>query len=261
MKHGHLLQIMAVGAMLGCAPFASAQPPQQPPAGGPPAQGRGGPPPPMTNLQVLPKDMPRPEVITRMQGFRQGLGVECAYCHIDEGRGGRTDYASDEKPPKATARVMMRLTEEVNTKLASGLGKASPVTVGCITCHRGVPIPKQLPAILTETASAKGTPAAIAEYRELRTKFYGGMAYDFSEGALINFGGAAAATKPDDAIQWLQLNLEFYPKSVRTYLSMAQIYSRKPDKDNAIKSVEKALEIEPENAQAKRLLDQLKSGH
>jgi cytochrome c-type biogenesis protein CcmH/NrfG len=87
------------------------------------------------------------------------------------------------------------------------------------------------------------------------------MAYDFSEGALINFAGATAAAKPDDAIQWLQLNLEFYPKSVRTYLSMAQIYSRKQDKDNAIKSAQKALEIEPENAQAKRLLDQLKSGH
>jgi hypothetical protein len=260
MKHSHLFRIVFLGAMLALAPRANAQPPQQQAPAGPP-QGRGGPPPPMTNLQVLPKDMPRPEVIARMQLFRQGLGVECAYCHIDEGRGGRTDYASDEKPPKITARVMMRLTDDVNAKLASGLGKANPVSVGCITCHRGVSIPKQLPAILTETAAAKGTPAAIAEYRDLRKQYYGGMAYDFSENGLIAYANGAAAAKPDDAIQWLQVNLEFYPKSARTYLALAQIYSRKQDKDNAIKSVEKALEIDPENAQAKRLLEQLKSGH
>jgi tetratricopeptide (TPR) repeat protein len=268
MKRSHLFQVIAqamalMGAVLILAASADAQPPPQqpPPAQGQP-QGRGGPPPAPKNLQVLPKDTPAQEVNARMQVIGQSLGVRCEYCHIDEpGPNGRRDMAADDKPPKNTARVMMRLTEDINTKLASGLGKANPVSVGCVTCHRGVPIPKQLPAILTETATDKGTPAAIAQYRDLRKQYYGGMAYDFSENALIGFANRTAAAKPDDAIAWLQLNLEFYPKSVRSYLAMAQVYNRnKQDKENAIKNVEKALEIDPENAQAKRMLDQLK-GH
>jgi tetratricopeptide (TPR) repeat protein len=265
MQRSHLSQdighAIIVAAALAVAAPASAQPPQQPPPTAPP-QVRAGSPPPVTNLQVLPKDMPRQEVVARMQLWRQALGVECAYCHVDEGRGGRTDFAADEKPTKNTARVMLRLVMDINTKLASGLGKASPVEVGCITCHRGVPIPKQLPAILADTTTDKGTAAAIAQYRDLRKQYYGGMAYDFSENALIGIATRTAQAKPDDAIQWLQLNLEFYPKSARTYLALAQVYSRnKQDKENAIKSAEKAVELEPDNQQAKRMLDQLKSGH
>ena len=64
-----------------------------PPAGTPP-QGRGNQQPPQ-NLQVLPKDMPRQQVVQLMQGFTGALGVRCEYCHVDEGRGGRQDYAAD----------------------------------------------------------------------------------------------------------------------------------------------------------------------
>jgi tetratricopeptide (TPR) repeat protein len=269
MKRSQLFQAIAqpiafMGAVLILAASVEArQPPQQPPTAQGQPQGRGGPPPAPKNLQVLPKDTPAQEVNARMQIIGQSLGVRCEYCHVDEpGPNGRRDMSADEKPTKNTARVMMRLTEEINTKLASGLGKANPVSVGCVTCHRGVPIPKQLPAILTDAAADKGMPAAIAQYRDLRKQYYGGMAYDFSENALIAFANRTAAAKPDDAIQWLELNLEFYPKSARSYLTMAQIYSRnKQDKENAIKNAEKALEIDPENAQAKRMLDQLKSGH
>lgn len=250
---------LAIGAT---ASLASAQPPQPPPLAQGQPQGRGGPPPAPKNLQVLPKDTPAQEVSARMQVIAQSLGVRCEYCHVDEpGPNGRRDMSADEKPTKNTARVMMRLTEDINTKLASGLGKANPVSVGCVTCHRGVPVPKQLAAILTDVAADKGMPAAITQYRDLRKQYYGGMAYDFSETGLIAFANRIAAAKPDDAIGWLQLNLEFYPKSARSYLALAPIYSRKQDKENAIKSLEKALEIDPDNAQAKRMLDQLKSGH
>ncbi len=64
--------------------------------------------------------------------------------------------------------------------------------------------------------------------------------------------------KPDDAIAWLQLNLEFYPQSSRSYALLGAVYGAKKDTDNAMKSFEKALAIDPQNAQAKRQLDQLK---
>src|SRR3954467_674794 len=70
-------------------------------------------PPAPTNLQILPKDMPRDQVIQTMQQFTQALGVQCNYCHVQEGRGGRNDMASDEKAPKKTARQMMVFAREL----------------------------------------------------------------------------------------------------------------------------------------------------
>jgi hypothetical protein len=112
-----------------------------------PVQGRGGPPPTPQNLQILPKDIARAELLATMRGFTAGLGVQCNYCHVQEGQGGRNDFATDEKPPKKTARVMMQMTEHVNETLATGLGKpAADVTkVQCATCHRGEAIPKTPP--------------------------------------------------------------------------------------------------------------------
>jgi Tfp pilus assembly protein PilF len=56
----------------------------------------------------------------------------------------------------------------------------------------------------------------------------------------------------------MNLNLEFYPKSSRSYQMMAQAHQRKNDKDAAIKDLEKAVELDPNNAQAKAQLQQLK---
>src|SRR5262245_37030671 len=83
------------------------------------AQGQpgGAPPPPPANLQVLAKDMPRPQVIQVMQTYTAALGVECNYCHVQEGRGGRNDFAADDKATKKTAREMMKLTRDINDKV------------------------------------------------------------------------------------------------------------------------------------------------
>src|SRR5947207_14906927 len=92
-----------------------------------PASAGGQPPPqpPMTNLQIIPKDTPRPQVVQAMQAIAASLGVQCNYCHVFEGRGGRNDMASDEKPTKKAARGMMLLTREINEKLPPVLGKSS----------------------------------------------------------------------------------------------------------------------------------------
>ena len=75
----------------------------------------------------------------------------------------------------------------------------------------------------------------------------------------LNMAQAAlGADRPDNALAWLNLNLEFYPKSSRTYQIMAQLHQKKNDKDAAIKDLEKAVEMDPNNAQAKAQLQQLK---
>jgi len=245
---------LALGTLLLTASGATAQTPAAT-TGGQPAQ------PPMTNLQIIPKDTPRPQVVQAMQAIAASLGVQCNYCHVQEGRGGRNDFATDEKPTKKAARGMMLLTREINTKLPAAVTKSpeAATRVGCATCHRGVPIPKQITDIVTEAAANGGPTAGLAKFRELREKFYGGQSYDFSETGLLQVAQRAnAASKADDALAYLQANLEYYPKSSRSYLLMSQIHDAKGDKTAAIKDLEKAVELDPNNAQARMQLENLK---
>lgn len=236
---------------------------------------------PPKNLQVIPTDTPRPALIPIMDEFAQALGVQCSYCHVGPQGGcpptpqgvATCDFITDTLRTKQVARQMLRMVEEINAKVPAAVNKsASDATkVECVTCHRGVVIPKQLNEILEHTASDKGIQAAISQYRDLRQLYYGGQSYNFSENNLITLARPSVAAPPgtppgtppsmnklDESLAWLQLNLEYYPKSVRTYLSLAQAYQRRNDKAAAIKSLEKALEIEPGNAAAKRQLDDLK---
>src|SRR5438067_5854150 len=151
-----------LGLLFLAASTAGAVAAQQPapPAGPSTATGqRAAGPPPLSNLQIFPKETPREQVIAAMQRFTQALGVQCNYCHVQEGRGGRNDFASDEKQPKKTARQMMILSRDLNEKLPSVVGKPANETtrVGCSTCHRGDPIPKQITDIVPD-AAAHGAP-------------------------------------------------------------------------------------------------------
>ncbi len=245
--------VAAVGITVFLAAGAAAQ---TPPA---PAQ-----PPPLTNLQVYPKDIPRPQLIATMQGFVAALGVQasggCGYCHV--GTAPQFEFASEANPKKNVARKMILMSREITAKLPEVTGKpaAEVTSLRCATCHRGVAVPKLLPDILTETSTKSGTAAAVQQYRDLRAKYYGGQSYDFSENALVAAAAPLiAANKADDAIAWLQLNVEFYPKSSATYAALGQAYARKNDTANAIKNYEKAVELDPNNQPAKRQLEQLKA--
>jgi tetratricopeptide (TPR) repeat protein len=156
---------------------------------------------------------------------------------------------------------MMLMVRDINPKVAAAVGKSAEAAtrVGCVTCHRGVAIPKQLAEILDQTTMEKGTQAAIAQYKDLRKQYFGAQAYDFSEGSLVTYAQRATqANTPDDAITWLQVNLENFPMSSRTYAGLSQAQRAKNDTAAAIKSLEKAVELDPQNAQLKRQLDQLK---
>ena len=100
-----------------------------------------------TNLQVLPKDIPRAELVGIMRGFTRALGVRCDHCHVGPGPATLEgfDFASDGKETKKVARVMMRMTQEINTRLLPQTGRSPLTEVRCMTCHRGVAKP-ELPA-------------------------------------------------------------------------------------------------------------------
>lgn len=232
-----------------------------------PQGGRGGGPqvPTPKNLQFFPKDMTGQQILPIMQNFNAALGVNCTYCHNSEPPvdNPKNDFASDEKETKKKARVMLVLARDINMKLQSELGKpANQLTnVQCVTCHRGVAIPKQLVTIMMETAAKDGINKAVQQYQELRKQYYGAQAYDFSDVTLFNAATQSlAANKPDDALAFSQLNLAYHANSARTYQVMAQAYQRKMDKDKAIQALEKAVQIDPMNQGFKNQLQQLKAG-
>ena len=109
------------------------------------------------NLKVLPKDWTRPQVIQVMQNFTAALGVGCDFCH-DLKQGQPPDFASDDKKEKDMARAMMKIATDLNANLPKALGMEPKDTtrVQCITCHRGVPEPKQIGEILSKTSAEKG---------------------------------------------------------------------------------------------------------
>lgn len=211
------------------------------------------------NLQVLPKDWTRAQVVAVMQNFNAALGVGCDHCHVMN-QGQPPDFASDDKGEKAAARAMMKFTGELNTNLVAALERpATDVTrVGCITCHRGVPLPKQLSEILARTSADKGFPAAATQYNELKAKYYGAQAYDFTDAGLIATAQPLVPARVDEAIQFLNLNLTLFPQSARTYVALANAQVAKQDTAGAIASLEKAIAIEPNNAAVRRQLDGLR---
>ena len=119
-----------------------------------PQQGGGAPPPPLQNLQVFPKDTPRAQVVTAMQGFSAALGVTCNHCHVFNGPGDpMNDFVGDNKPTKNTARAMMRMVTDMNAKVPEAVGKPADqaARVTCAMCHRGATTP-------TVAAGSPGAP-------------------------------------------------------------------------------------------------------
>jgi hypothetical protein len=144
--------VSVLGVMIFSGSLLTAQAPA---AGG--GQRAGGAPAPMKNLQVLPKDTPQPQVVAMMRVFNTALGVNCDHCHVWTKPGAPTnDMAADTKTAKAVAREMMRMTSDVNTRLAAAINKPADqiAKVECATCHRGASIPA-----LPPPAAAPGTPA------------------------------------------------------------------------------------------------------
>ena len=97
------------------------------------------------NLKVLPKDISSKDLSRIMiDDFEDGLGVSCAFCHAQGKDSLRVDYASDAKPEKQIARLMMKMTAGINSKffkVKHAMIGDSILVVKCVTCHNGQPHP------------------------------------------------------------------------------------------------------------------------
>ncbi len=235
---------------------ATAQPAKAPAAAAEASEG-------FKNLQVLPKDISEEALHDTMRGFAGALGVRCLACHVgDETKPMQTwNWASDDKPEKATARVMMKMTQDLNSKWITQVKlKAGEerVQVACATCHHGKMQPRSLQDVLTGTMADKGVDGAVARYRELRDKYYGRDAFDFGEQPLNQMAERLANDKKmADALTLLNLNAEMNPKSGRVQMMIGETQLAAGAKDKAIEAYRKAVELDPKNERAKRKLDEL----
>ena len=178
--------------------------------------------PPYENLQVLPADISRSQLNEIMLGNLRGLGLRrlagegCLYCHVGDLERPRTewDYASDAKPMKEKARVMLAMVQAINDEYLERLDHRldEGFTVTCATCHAGRTDPRPLPNVLWAAYEAGGIDSATARYRGLRERYFGSDAYDFRVSVLPAIAMRMANNGTiDDAIALAALNIEANP--------------------------------------------------
>jgi hypothetical protein len=210
----------------------------------------------LVNTQVIPHNTPVPQVLAMMRGFTGALGVRCEYCHVER-EGGPPDFPLDDKRTKRTARLMMRLVQQINDSTLSRIPErpTPAVAVTCATCHRGVARPKPLADIVTEAVAGSGLDSAVRAYRALREQYYGRASYDFGENSLNAAAQALlAARRADDALGVLRLNAEFFPNSAGVAGQMGEAYLAKADTANAIAMYRQALLRDPNDRLARQRL-------
>jgi hypothetical protein len=274
-----------IGAALGALVLASSAVAQGGGGGG----GGGGNQAAPENLQVLPKDMPRQQVVAIMQSFRNALGVQCAFCHAERegaapggapaggppaggggapggaapgggGGGPPLNYALDTKDQKKTARLMFKMMDSINNvylKMMPTRDPSAPVPVNCYTCHRGVSKPMTIDMVLAQQIEKFGVDSAIAKYRSLRTDVAAGR-YNFTETPVTQAAQRLASQqKYDEALKLLQMNAEFNPTSTTVDYQIADVMINKGDKDAGIARLRAILQKNPNDRQARQRLTQL----
>ncbi len=178
------------------------------------------------NLHVLPKDISEKALNRAMIRNLSGLGLPrrqnegCLFCHVGdmEKPVDDWDFASDAKPTKKKARVMMAMVEAINEEHLGQLDDriAPSLKVTCYTCHAGRTDPRPLPDILLAAYEEGGIASTIEKYRSLRARYFGADAYDFRVRVLSGVANRLAALgSSDDAVALAALNDEVYPHDPR----------------------------------------------
>ncbi len=110
--------------------------------------------------------------------------------------------------------------------------------------------------VLHKTTAEKGIEAALAQYRDLKSRQ--AKVYDFGEPELNTLGyQLLRERKLKEAVEIFKLNVEAYPKGFNTYDSLGEAYMVSGNNDLTIENYKKSLELNPENTNATEMLKRM----
>lgn len=214
-----------------------------------------------TNLKVFPPNIGKRDLMGAMKEFSAALGVKCHHCHVMKVPGdfNSIDWASDTLPEKDEARGMMQMVGQLNNRLLPQATGKPGGRVQCVTCHRGLADPRTLDLVVLESVKDYGSEAGVERYRSLREQYYGSGSYDFGPMVLVDVATTLGQSMGDTegALVILDLNTEMNPDHGPSYYMKSQIQVLTGDKDGAVANARKALELDPGNEAARKLLEQL----
>jgi tetratricopeptide (TPR) repeat protein len=219
----------------------------------------------LRNLQYFSPDITRDSLVQVMRRFSLSLGVRCQYCHVGgdgvsfEG----VEFDSDADPDKRKARFMLRMVDTINRSMLPMMtDRDEPgYEIECKSCHRGRPKPELLTDVLRRTLDEAGLDSTAATYRRLREGVAINGMFDFGEWETNLLAERLEGEgRLRDAIGIYELNAEYYPRSVSIAMSLGQLYEEVDDRDAAIRSYERALQLQPGHGAAQARLDALRGG-
>lgn len=103
-----VLSILLVTASVALSHVSAQQAGQQAPPAKAQTQRRNPIPDTFTNLQVLPKDISKQDLVNIMKSFCFTMEQRCSYCHVATDDLSSADFAADDKEPKKKARDLLR---------------------------------------------------------------------------------------------------------------------------------------------------------
>jgi CubicO group peptidase (beta-lactamase class C family) len=192
-------------------------------------------------------DEKRPVAISWFQGERGGHRT------ISHG-GGDTGYRSQVMlfPDDGMAVVIMLNSDAVP---GSELAEAAHLVVLGLPAR---PIKKPLGRVVGRTVLEQGAAAAGRQYRDLKASAPDD--FDFGEGVLNRLGyWMLNHGRPADAVEILKLNVEAYPRSANPYDSLGEAYRKTGQKDLALATYRKALELDPNMSSAAQAVKELEA--
>ena len=117
---------------------------------------------------------------------------------------------------------------------------------------------KSMATTLYKSLKQDGVTSIVSTYNRLKENSF--EEYQFTENQLNNFGyQLLQRNKLLAAVEVMKLNVIEYPESGNAYDSLGEVYLANGQKKLALASYEKSLELEPENANAKKVIEQLQS--
>ncbi len=179
----------------------------------------------------------------------------------------KADYGREDGPPgyQWVARYTLAFLDAYLKHDAAAIAflKKTPAENG---------VPKHFMAV--DYRPGKGTPLTLEAFRaELGRQGFDHTGQVFAamqkekpgfkldEGAMNDWGGSLIADHHlSEGTEILKLNVAMYPDSSNAYESLGEAYAESGEKDKAIENYKKALEKNPDNANAKKRLEELQHG-